>query len=201
MVTKRAFIETETFGDAVNILNYKLKQRGSRALRPFLYPMGEKSVEVLTKWAVRKPMGCRLQILSHFRQAILEPDLFIEALGAGNWQAVFTFEQLAETLVKYYTPVCSEHLIRGKPATQSAFEEGKAYFARNKVTLTRRYEGKYIAIWKNDVIDSDTSFSQLAKRVYEKIGYVSVFMPFVTSKRRILRFESPQHQRRKGNGF
>jgi len=74
------------------------------------------------------------------------------------------------------------------------FEEGKAYFERNKKTLVRHYEGKYIAIWENKVLDSDTNFSSLAERVYEKLGYVSIYMPFVTSKRRTLRFESPEYR-------
>ena len=77
---------------------------------------------------------------------------------------------------------------------QSPFEKGKAYFERNKETLIRNYEGKYIAIWGNQVLDSDTSFSSLAQRVYEKLGYVSIYMPFVTSKPRVLRFHSPKYK-------
>ncbi|GAH56840.1 unnamed protein product, partial [marine sediment metagenome] len=81
-----------------------------------------------------------------------------------------------------------------RPVAKSAFEEGKSYFERNKEILTRCYEGKYIAIWENGVLDSDTRFSSLAQRVYEKLGYVSIYMPFVTSKRRVLRFESPERR-------
>jgi len=135
MVTRRAFTETETFEDAVNIISYKLTQRGSRALRLFLYSGGGESLKVLPKWPVREPMECRLRILSHFREATLVPDFLIKALGAGNWQAVPTFEQLAEWLGKYYIPTCSERIRKVEPAARSAFEEGKAYFARNKKTL------------------------------------------------------------------
>jgi len=74
---------------------------------------------------------------------------------------------------------------------RSTYEEGKAYYEKNKEPLIRRFEGQYIAIWENNVLDNDISFSSLALRAYKKLGYVSIYMPFVTSKQRVLRFESP----------
>jgi|GEM_PF-6574272 len=46
----------------------------------------------------------------------------------------------------------------------------------------KHYEGKYIALKNQEVIDFDTDFSELAKRVFEINGYESIFIPLVTRK-------------------
>lgn len=130
--------------------------------------------------------------------ATLAHDLgfLIKASRADNWQFQPTFEQLPWLLAEH-CDLCvhKEHATRVVPVAKSVFEQGKAYYERNKNLITRKYSREYIAIWDNKVLDHDTSFSSLAERVYKKLGYVSIYMPFVTSKQRVLRFESPKYRR------
>ena len=91
--------------------------------------------------------------------------------------------------------ICPALIKKTMSDVESPYEKGEVYCTKNIEALISRFEGKYIAIWEDDVIDSDTSFSALAQRVYKKLGYVSVYMPFVTSKRQILRFASPKYKR------
>jgi len=182
MKTKWAFTEPRNFDDIASTI--------VRSKVPF---------ELLTRRSTRRPMTCGLTLYLSSGEATLLRDFLVKALHADNWQLGATFEQLVQLLAEYYPLACPEHVMRIEPATKSAFEEGKAYYERNKESLTRRFEGQYIAIWENDVLDSDASFSSLAQRVYEKIGYVSIYMPFVTSKRRVLRFESPERRWSKAN--
>lgn len=182
MVTKWAFTESKNFNDIANIL--------SRTNTPF---------GLLTARPAQRPMKCGLTVYLHPSGTTLARDFLVKALYADNWQLGVTFEQSAHLLADYYAWVYPKHITRIEPVAKSAFEKGKAYYERNKERLTRQFEGKYIAIWENDVLDSDTSFSSLAQRVYEKLGYVSIYMPFVTSKRRVMRFESPKYRRLKAN--
>lgn len=121
-------------------------------------------------------------------------DIWVQLLNSDNWPLTLPFEKLAQLMIEYRVPH-HEHSTKTDVGAKSAYEEGKAYYERNKDVLTRKYNGEYIAIWDNEVIDDDTSFSALAQRVYKKLGYVSIYMPFVTSKRQVLRFESPMCRR------
>lgn len=82
----------------------------------------------------------------------------------------------------------------------SEFEMGKRYFSANRESLIAEHEGEYIAIWQNRVVASDKSFSKVAERVYGELGYVDIYIPFVSSKARVLRFESPRYERRRTSG-
>lgn len=182
MVIKWVSTDPQNFDDVVDII-----RRGNVPFR------------LLTARPEQKPMTCGFRVYPHPGEATLAYDFLVKALHVDNWQLVATFEQLARLLAEYYSWACPEHVTKIERATKSAFEEGKAYFERNKEFLTSRFEGQYIAIWENDVLDNDTSFSSLAQRVYKKLGYVSIYMPFVTSRRRVLRFESPKYRRSRAN--
>ena len=54
----------------------------------------------------------------------------------------------------------------------STFEEDWAYFEASRAELSKHYEGKFIAIKNKVVVDSDSEFSPLADRVYNKYGYI-----------------------------
>ena len=158
----------------------------------------ESVVDFFIKGSARGPLSCGR--VTHFLPsgATLSHDLgfLIKVSHADNWQFQPNFGLLAQLLASQYD-ICAhkEHATRAEPVSKSTFEEGKAYYEKNKDLLARRYDGEYIAIWDNEVMDHDTSFSALAQRVYKKLGYVSIYMPFVTSKRRVLRFESPRVRR------
>jgi len=68
----------------------------------------------------------------------------------------------------------------------------KKYYEENKETLLKKYQDKFIAIFNNDVIDSDKNFSKLASRAYKKFGYQTMYMPFVTAKEKVVRIPSPR---------
>ena len=72
------------------------------------------------------------------------------------------------------------------------FQEAKKYFQENTAQILGKYKGEFIAILDNAVADHDTEFSELAKRVYEKFGYQTIYMPFVESETRILKMSSPR---------
>ena len=72
------------------------------------------------------------------------------------------------------------------------FQEAKKYFQENTAQILGKYKGEFIAILDNAVVDHDTEFSELAKRVCEKFGYQSIYMPFVESEPRVLRIPSPR---------
>jgi len=72
------------------------------------------------------------------------------------------------------------------------FESAKEYYRKAKEQLLKKYRGKYIAIFNNQVIDSDEDFSKLAQRVYEKLGYRDIYMPRVDLKEEVVRIPSPR---------
>lgn len=73
----------------------------------------------------------------------------------------------------------------------SAFEQAINFFSKNNVDIEKAFSGKYIAIWQDTILDSDTNFSQLASRIYEQFGYLPIYMPFVGPKIE-LQFRSPR---------
>lgn len=181
MATKWAFPELEDFNDVASFIG-----------------KGKVSFETWTMCHTPRPMTCKFK-------SLLPPEVtprchfLVKVLSADNWKLVNTFDQSMLLLARYSSGVWPKHVTKIEPATKSAFEQGKAYYEKNNDFLTRKYNGEYIAIWNNEVLDHDTSFSSLAQRVYEKLGYVSLYMPFVTSKRRVLRFESPKYRRSRAN--
>ena len=69
---------------------------------------------------------------------------------------------------------------------------GKKYFEANKKDLQKKYQNKYIAILNNKVVGSDKDFSKLAGRIYKKFGYQTIYMPFVSGQKRIVKIPSPR---------
>ena len=78
------------------------------------------------------------------------------------------------------------------PKDASILEVAKKYYVEHKEILLEKYKGKYIAILNNKIVGSDKDFSKLAKRVYKKYGYQTIYMPFVGGKDRIVRIPSPR---------
>jgi len=74
----------------------------------------------------------------------------------------------------------------------SSFLYVKKYFQENRTQILEKYTGNFIAILDNAVVDHDRNFSELAKRIYEKFGYQTIYMPFVESKPSVLRIPSPR---------
>lgn len=142
----------------------------------------------------KRPYICGFTMHGNPSESMLFRNIMEQLKNDNNWSLTLPFSQLAQLIVEHYAPYyeCSTEI---DTRAKSAFEKGKEYYEKYKEFMTRKYNGEYIAIWDNEVIDHDTSFSELAQRVYKKLGYVSIYMPFVTSKRRVLRFESPRRRR------
>jgi hypothetical protein len=174
MFTKWEIPKIEDFNDVPKLLNKRYDIFKSVAL-----PRGE------------KPYTFGFTMHVNPSESMLFRNIFVQLLNDNNWSLTLPFSQLVQLIVEHHAPY-HECIIEIDTRAKSAFEEGKAYYESNKSILTRKYNSEYIAIWNNDVMDHDTSFSALAKRVYKKLGYVSIYMPFVTSKRQVLRFESPE---------
>lgn len=79
-----------------------------------------------------------------------------------------------------------------QPADYVKLQEARRYFQENKAQILEQYSGNFIAIVDNSVVDHDKEFSELAKRVYEKFGYQTTYMPFVEREPGVLRIPSPR---------
>ena len=75
---------------------------------------------------------------------------------------------------------------------KTIIESGKKYFEANKKELLTKYEDKYIAILNNKIVGSDKDFSKLAERIYKKFGYQTIYIPFVSEQKRIVKIPSPR---------
>ncbi len=66
------------------------------------------------------------------------------------------------------------------------FEEERSAFEKIHESLEKddSYKGKYVAILKGKIIDSDPDKVKLAERTYKK-GYVPIFLGFVGPKRTV----------------
>lgn len=68
----------------------------------------------------------------------------------------------------------------------------KRIFEENRASYLMDYEGKYIALLNGVVLDSENSFSALAKKIYTKLGYRAIFITRVTKKEIKYRISSPK---------
>ena len=72
------------------------------------------------------------------------------------------------------------------------FAEERKFLVQNWEQLKTTYGGRYVAVLGTSILDSDTDFSALAGRVYERFGYRRIFMPFIGQSRRVYRMPSPR---------
>lgn len=71
-------------------------------------------------------------------------------------------------------------------------EEQRGIFMRNlEALLETGYENKFVAVFRERIVDSDENKGKLAKRVYGKYGYVPIYIGKVQRKRRIVEIPSP----------
>ena len=74
----------------------------------------------------------------------------------------------------------------------AVFEGDCAYYEANRQAFLKEYEGRYIAIINKTVVDSDTEFSPLAKRVYAKYMYKAILMTLVEAEPKVVHIRSPR---------
>ena len=74
---------------------------------------------------------------------------------------------------------------------QELLDSWESYLHRHLDELKGRFRGKYVAIWNDEVIDSDDDLATLAERVYATIGYRPIFMPYIGDEDQLYEFASP----------
>ena len=76
--------------------------------------------------------------------------------------------------------------------SESEFLQNKMTFERLKPKLLKNpsYVGRYVAIVKNEIFESDQSDINLAKKVYDKCGYIPMYVGLVSMKSKKIKIPS-----------
>lgn len=67
----------------------------------------------------------------------------------------------------------------GREETQ--WDRDKRAFWEMRESLLPEYEGKYVAVYRGEVVDSDEEDIALTDRFYRRYGYVPVYCQLVTN--------------------
>lgn len=78
-----------------------------------------------------------------------------------------------------------------EPSESELLDSWDRYLEEHWGELVAQYKGKYVAIWKDAVYDSDEDIGVLAERVYAALGYCPIFMPYIGDKEQVYTFISP----------
>ena len=138
----------------------------------------------MTSHAAKKPVYLRG----------IPSDVVREAKAVAARRGVTLAGFVADTLVRALRDSDADGL-PAQPSTDD-LEEDMRWYSRNRERLVREYEGEYVAILDNRVLDHDADFEELAQRVFKREGVRNIFMPLVSSGERTLRVRSPRLQRR-----
>jgi plasmid stability protein len=86
--------------------------------------------------------------------------------------------------------------------SQAAGEDGQTapgpletdmnWYKRHKPALLRRYRGQYLAIFDRRVVDHDSDFNALARRVFGRALHRPIFMPKCVPGERTIHLRSPR---------
>ena len=61
------------------------------------------------------------------------------------------------------------------PEATDEFQKGRVAFWQIREELLEKYAGQFVAIKDGQVIDSDNGKKELARRVYQRLGYVDLY--------------------------
>jgi len=70
-----------------------------------------------------------------------------------------------------------------------------AWYRAHQTDLARRYQGQYVAIIDERVVDHAARFDDLARRVFARYGNRPIFMPRVQLGEREVRVRSPRRSK------
>lgn len=137
----------------------------------------------------------------HLDPALSSPSLQLSEAGPNDTFVVnFVSPQVFKSTLSWEDLSVAEVPGEGsQPTDYVKFQEAKRYFQENRAQILEKYRGNFIAIFDNTVVDHDRNFSELAKRVYEKFGYQTIYIPFVESEPAVLRIPSPRVGERRVN--
>jgi hypothetical protein len=83
----------------------------------------------------------------------------------------------------------TDHLPNPMPVQ---FLKDRAAFQEMLPTLLKTHNGKWVAIFKGELVDSAENISELSKRVYAHWGYQAIYMDEVRAEPRVYRIPSPR---------
>lgn len=83
----------------------------------------------------------------------------------------------------------TDHLPNRMPAQ---FLKDRTVFQEMLPALLKTHNGKWVAIFKGELVDSAENISELSKRVYARLGYQPIYMDEVRVVPRIYRIPSPR---------
>jgi PHD/YefM family antitoxin component YafN of YafNO toxin-antitoxin module len=89
----------------------------------------------------------------------------------------------------------SEHDRQPASTHNEAFQREAAAFERMMPELLRQYRNRVVAIYNGQVVEvgsENESVADVAMRVYERLGYISVYVHRVEETPRIYKISSPQ---------
>ena len=78
-----------------------------------------------------------------------------------------------------------------KSLERAEFYEAIRYFEANKEGLLRQYEGKFVAILHDEVVDSDEDFEALGERIIKKFGSRDILVRRVTKEPEVIYISTP----------
>ena len=87
-------------------------------------------------------------------------------------------------------PLASE--VPSRELADEATNADRQAFERQRTQLMRRYAGKFVAILKRRVVDSDVDDEALARRLFERCGNVPFYIARVEDTPSIYEFPSPE---------
>lgn len=73
-----------------------------------------------------------------------------------------------------------------------ALEADMRWYEETKPKLLKKHAGEYLAIVGARVVDNDTQFARLARRIASRYGTKPVFMPRCQVEERVVRLPSPR---------
>jgi hypothetical protein len=79
------------------------------------------------------------------------------------------------------------------PVPENKWQRERAAFCKLYPQLLQTHRGKYVAIHEGQLVDSGDELVALALRVYERFGYVPIYMHLVTDEPQpTIRIPSPR---------
>ncbi len=124
-----------------------------------------------------------------------EREEILKALNKVNWLNWDNADNYLERMSKAFICKYDKIIEKCDKKDRSEYEKGKEYYRKNKTEIEKSFSNEYIAIYNNGVVASDADFSNLASRVYSKYGYRPIYMPYISSRTRILRIVTPKFKR------
>jgi dCTP deaminase len=96
----------------------------------------------------------------------------------------------------------AQYLKEGLPtatgAATSEFEAARRYFNTYRDQILEQYEGQYVAILNDEIVDYDSNWEELSERTYRSFGDRNLFMPFASRKEKGHKIVSRPKRRKDG---